>query len=266
MGLRDQLTGILPDEVLLYLSDHFVIIGDIAVLALSDELRPYYRQIAEAVVSQRKNVYTVLNRAGPASDRSRTPQYEILLGKTTITRYREFGFTYRLDVVRSFFSPRLAYERRRVTGQVEPGERVYVPFAGVGPFAIPAAARGAMVDAVELNPGAFTFLQENIALNHVTDTCHPVLGDALDTSLIPRQRYDRLIIPAPYGMETVLEPLLPLLSSGGTAHLYTFRPKEEIPALIRSYEKRGLIVTFYTPCGNVAPGISRWAFDLSLPL
>jgi tRNA (guanine37-N1)-methyltransferase len=176
--------------------------------------------------------------------------------------HHEFGFSYRLEVGRSFFSVRMAYERKRVTDQVEPGEKVYVPFAGVGPFTIPAAARGAEVWAVEKNPDAFRWLAENVALNHAGNTCHILQGDALDIAQLPHTSFDRIIIPAPYGMDHALDAFLPLLSSRGMAHVYTFKTKEEVPGLITLYEKKGLDVTFYSPCGNVAPGISRWVFDM----
>ena len=265
MGIRDHLAGHIPGDRLAHLSDHFDVIGDIAVLAVPPELAPYMSLIAETIVSHRKNIRTVLNRTGTVTGPERTAPYEIILGTTTETVHREFGFSYRLDVGRSFFSPRLARERKRVTGLVEPGERIYVPFAGVGPFAIPAAARGADVDAVELNPDAYRSLAANIVLNHVEPACHAVLGDALDISQLRHTRYDRLILPAPYGMDHMLDRLLPLLSEGGAAHFYTFRAKEQIPALAREYEERGLTVTGYAPCGNVAPGISRWVFDLVRP-
>ena len=80
---------------------------------------------------------------------NRTAGYDILAGNTTVTLHREFGFAFRLDVSRVFFNTRLAYERMRVIDQTESGERVFVPFCGVGPFAIPAAAKGAAVVAVE---------------------------------------------------------------------------------------------------------------------
>jgi tRNA (guanine37-N1)-methyltransferase len=160
----------------------------------------------------------------------------------------------------------MAYERKRVTDQVEPGERVYVPFAGVGPFAIPAAARGGEVYAVEKNPDAFRYLAENVTQNKVIKTCHILQSDARDTACLPYGRFDRLIIPAPYGMDQVLDLLLPLLSEGGMAHFYTFKTKEEIPALLASYESRGLTVSYNAACGNVAPGVSRWVFDLDRSL
>jgi tRNA (guanine37-N1)-methyltransferase len=263
MGLRDQLAGELPEDVIPSVTNHFEVIGDVAVLNIPAELAPYKQAIARAVVSRRKNIVTVLNRTEKITGDNRTAGYEVLRGNPTVTVHREFGFSYRIDVGKSFFSTRMAYERKRVTDQAGPGEKVYVPFAGVGPFAIPASARGAEVWAVEKNPDAFHWLAENVALNHAGTNCHILQGDALDTSRLPHTSFDRIIIPAPYGMDHALDLLLPLLSFGGMAHFYTFKTKEQVPGLIDRYDEKGLDVAFYSSCGNVAPGVSRWVFDLS---
>lgn len=265
MGLKDQLAGTIPADLLPYLSDHFDVIGNVAVLFIPRELGDYKIPVAEAVVSKRKNIVTVLNKTEKVAGDSRTARYEVLLGNTTVTVHREFGFSYHIDVGSSFFSTRMASERKRVTDMVKPGEKVYVPFAGVGPFAIPAAARGAEVRAVEKNPDAFRWLAENITRNHVGKNCHIIPGDALDTALLPQKEFHRLIIPAPYGMDRVLDLLLPCLTGGGMVHFYTFGPEEQIPCLIALYEEKGLTVRYSSPCGNVAPGISRRVFDLALP-
>ena len=262
MGLRDQLTGKIPSDLLPFVSDHFEVIGDIAVLAVPAVLEPWKHILAQAIIAKRKNIATVLAKTEKITGDSRTAGYEVLMGDRTVTVHHEFGFSYRIDVGRSFFSARMAAERKRVTDQVEPGENVYVPFAGVGPFAIPAAARGAEVSAVEKNPDAFRWLAENVALNHADNTCHVLQGDALDTAQIPHASFDRIIIPAPYGLDHALDVLLPLLSYGGMAHFYTFKTKGQVPGLIAEYEKKGLDITFYSSCGNVAPGVSRWVFDL----
>lgn len=266
MGLRRQLAGIVPDEVIPQVSNHFDVIGDIAVLALPETLAPYKTVIAQAIVSHRKNIFSVLNKTRKITGSSRTAGYDILVGKSTITHYREFGFTYRLDLKKTFFTPRMAHERRRVTEQVEPGERVLIPFAGAGPFVIPAAARGGRVTAVEMNPDAFSLLVENIRLNRVGGNCQPVLADATDTSRFSPGSFDRLIVPAPYGMDHAPALFLPLLSRGAMAHLYLFKAKEQIPGLLQAFEQAGFSITYYSPCGNVAPGISRWVFDIALPL
>jgi len=263
MGLKDQLAGRIPADLVSRVSDHFEVIGDVAVLSVPDELEPYKNLIAQAIASKRKNISTILNKKEKVTGDSRTARYEILQGDSAVTLHHEFGFAYRLDISRTFFSSRLANERKRVTDQVRQGEKVFIPFAGVGPFAIPAAARGAEVLAIEKNPEAFRYLIENIALNRVTGNCRALLGDALDTARLPDTVFDRLIIPAPYGLDHALGTLLPVLSDNGMVHFYTFKAKEQIPSVIQAFEREGLRVGYSAPCGNVAPGVSRWVFDMA---
>lgn len=262
MGLRNQLQGIIPEWELRGISDHFEVIGDIAIISIPPELSAYKPDIAHVIISRRRNISTVLNKVAKISGNGRTAAYEILTGTTTETLHREFGFAYRFDVSRVFFNTRLASERKRVTDQIECGERVYVPFCGVGPFAIPAAAKGAHVVAVEQNPDAFTYLEENIGLNKVKQNITALQGDAFDISQLPLRLFDRIIAPAPYGLDRIFDILSPLLARDGMIHFYTFKTMNEIPALIEEYTQKGFEVTRYNPCGNVAPGVSRWVFDL----
>jgi tRNA (guanine37-N1)-methyltransferase len=262
MGLKEQLRGIIPDQELDVISDHFEVIGDIAVISIPRELSDYKKIIAEKIIAYRRNISTVLNKVAKVTGEGRTAGYEIIAGDTTITLHHEFGFSYRLDVSRVFFNTGLAYERMRVTDQVECGERVLVPFCGVGPFAIPAAAKGALVVAVEQNPDAYFWLEENVSLNKVRENIIPIQGDAFDIGLLPHQRFDRVIIPAPYGMDGILDIIAPLAVQGGMIHFYTFKTRNEIPVLIEEYTQKGFDVPYYNSCGNVAPGVSRWVFDL----
>jgi tRNA (guanine37-N1)-methyltransferase len=262
MGLKEWLRGIIPDQALLSLPDHFYVIGDIAVISIPQELSDYKLQIAQEIISRRRNICTVLNKVSKVAGDRRTAGYEILAGDTTVTLHHEFGFSYRLDVSRVFFNTRLAYERMRVIEQIEYKENVLVPFCGVGPFAIPAAAKGAQVVAVEQNTDAYLWLLENISLNKVRKMITAIHGDAFDTGLLPHRQFDRLIIPAPYGMDGILNILSHLVKRDGMIHFYTFKTRNEIPALIEEYAQRGFDLTYYNSCGNVAPGVSRWVFDL----
>jgi tRNA (guanine37-N1)-methyltransferase len=262
MGLREQLREVIPYQALCCISDHFDVIGDIAIISIPQELSDYTQIIAHEIVSRRRNISTVLNKVAKVAGDKRTACYEILMGDTTVTLHHEFGFAYLLDVRRVFFNTRLAYERMRVMDQIECGERVLVPFCGVGPFAIPAAAKGARVVAIEQNPDAFLFLEENIRLNKVRKNITTIHGDASDTGLLPYRIFDRVIIPAPYGMEGILDILSPFAVQGGMIHFYTFKTRNEIPALIEEYAHKGFDLTYYNSCGNVAPGVSRWVFDL----
>ena len=262
MGLKEQLRGTIPDEALYSVSDHFDVIGDIAVISIPQELSDYRQIIAQGITSHSRNIRTVLNKVTKVAGERRTAGYEILTGNTTVTLHHEFGFAYRLDVSRVFFNTGLAYERMRVVNQVEYGERIFVPFCGVGPFAIPASAKMAEVVAVEQNPDAFRWLEENISLNKVKKNITAIEGNAFNTCQLPHRQFDRIIIPAPYGMDEILDIFSPLVIQSGMIHLYTFKTQNEIPALIENYAQKGFDVAYYKSCGSVAPGVSRWVFDL----
>lgn len=75
--------------------------------------------------------------------------------------------TYEFDFSRVYWNPRLSTEHQRVVQLVKRGETVFDVFAGVGPFAIPAARSGANVLANDLNPESYRWLQHNCKLNKV---------------------------------------------------------------------------------------------------
>ena len=262
MGLKDQVRYIIPDQALSCLSDHFEVIGDIAVLSLPRSLAGYGCVLADAIISRRHNIKTVLIKTSRISSYARTAGYEIISGKETVTVHHEYGFSYRLDVGTVFYNPRLASERKRVTEKISPNEKVLIPCCGVGPFVIPAAARGASVVAVEKNPEACRYLAENVQLNRVRDRVTILAGDAFDTTLLPACEFDRAVIPTPFGMDALFDVISPRVRHGGMIHFYTFKNQHQADAMAAEFEKQGYDIAEKRACGNVAPGVSRWVFDL----
>lgn len=80
---------------------------------------------------------------------------------------KENGVPYEFDFSRVYWNPRLIAEHQRVVQLVKRGDTVFDVFAGVGPFAIPAARLGAKVLANDLNPESYKWLQHNCKLNKV---------------------------------------------------------------------------------------------------
>jgi len=78
-----------------------------------------------------------------------------------------------------------------------------------------------------------------------------------------KQNFDRAIVPTPYGMDSILEIVMRKVKKRGRIHFYTFKKHEQIEGLQNSYEEMGLEVELFRRCGNVAPGVSRWAFDMT---
>ncbi|WP_342303798.1 class I SAM-dependent methyltransferase family protein [Methanolobus sp. ZRKC5] len=261
MSLKDELKGIIPEKELEQLPNRFDIIGDIAIVSVPESMEKYNNVIAQTIMGRMQNIKTVLNKVSKLEGKRRVADFKIIAGHSTETIHKEFGFAYMIDLKKSFFNGRLSFERKRVTSMVKPGEDVLVPFCGVGPFAIPAAA-AAKVVAVEMNGEACKSFVRNCKLNKVEENIHIINADATRLPNMIKKRFDRAIIPTPYGMDLFLESISSLVKAGGYIHFYTFKPKEQIAELIGKYEKMGFVVEFHRRCGNVAPGISRWVFDL----
>jgi tRNA (guanine37-N1)-methyltransferase len=262
MSLLNDLDGTIPADKIRGFSGRFDVIGDIAIVALPSTLRNYEQVIAGAILERRHGIRTVIKKSADVAGDFRTATYTIIAGTGTLTTHHENGFSYRLDLNTCFFTPRLAHERMRVTGQVSVGERVLVPFSGVGPFVIPTAARGAAVVAIEQNPGACRWLEENVRKNRVSDRVTVIMGDAFNPDLMPDGPFDRAIVPTPYGRDEILDLITSRIRHGGTLHLYTFKNRVQSEMLEHEFEKTGYQVLARRRCGNVAPFVSRWAFDL----
>jgi tRNA (guanine37-N1)-methyltransferase len=295
VSLRDEMRGIIEEPLLHTVPKRFDYVGDVAVISLPAELAAHREDIASKLFSMRGNTKAVLNKVSKLEGEHRIADFELLIGESTETLHRENGYTYKLDLKKVFFNPRLYSERKRVASKITPGERIIIPFAGVGPFVLPAAGKGAKVYAVEINPDACACLQENLQINRLEEQVKVIQGDfenifqisysakaaekaehitsslCLNASLssdevrgfqVSEGWFDRAIVPTPYGMDHFLDTISKLVRKGGYIHFYTFKAGSQISGLIEKYEEMGLGVELYRRTGNVAPSISRWVFDL----
>ncbi|MDD4127680.1 MAG: hypothetical protein PHV39_08345 [Methanomicrobium sp.] len=265
MSIKSSLEGIVPEEALKYLSGHFEVTGDIALIQIPPECLPYREEIADKIMSLRKDVITVIQKTSPLKGENRVGCLELIKGvKKTETIHKEAGYLYKTDLSKVFFTPKLSYERMRIASQIRPNERIIVPFCGAGPFAIPAADKGLNVVGVEKNPDACRYFRENLKLNGLQDKGDVICGDALFMSDLfsENEYFSRAVIPTAYGMDEALFKTAPLVKKGGIIHFYTFKTMEEIAEFICKFEKSGLKTHFYRRCGNIAPGVYRFVFDL----
>ena len=177
VSLRDAMTGIVEEPLLHLVPKRFDYVGDIAVISIPVELEAYRETIATKLFSMRGNTKAVLNKISKLEGEHRVADFELLLGESTETFHRENGYTYKLDVKKVFFNPRLYSERKRVASKITSGEKIIVPFAGVGPFVLPAAGKGAKVFAVEINPEACACLKENLRINRLEKKVTVIQGD-----------------------------------------------------------------------------------------
>jgi tRNA (guanine37-N1)-methyltransferase len=126
----------LPADLKKLLPTSYDIIGNIALVKLQDELIKHKKYIGEEILKSKKNIETVC-LIKPVAGELRTRDIEIIAGeKQTTTVHKEFGLSFIVNVKETYFSPRLANERKRVAESVKPGETIVDMFTGVAPFAV----------------------------------------------------------------------------------------------------------------------------------
>jgi tRNA (guanine37-N1)-methyltransferase len=211
-------------EAILGFKPSFEIIGDIAVLTeavneTSEQL------VAHALMERHKNIKVVAKRVSPVEGIFRTRKLELIAGENrTETIHREHGCTYKLDLEKVYFNPRLAGERNRVASQLDRSneEEIIDMFAGVGSFSIQLAKRAPQshVTAIDINPDAIRYLRENIRLNGVRNI-EAVEGDVKEIYTQFRDKADRIIMNLPKSAYTFLREAVSMLNpQGGFIHFY----------------------------------------------
>lgn len=159
----------------------FETIGHIAHLNLRDDLLLYKDIIAEVILDKNPKLKTVVNKVGTITNEFRVPEFEVLAGDPSlVTEIKQHGATFRLDYGLVYWNSRLEGEHRRLFAQFKPGQVVVDMFAGIGPFAIPAAQQGCAVFANDLNPDSVKYLRLNSEINKVKDSVKVYNMDARD--------------------------------------------------------------------------------------
>lgn len=163
---HEILRAILPEDI--QPPTAYSLVGHIVQLNLRDTHLPYKTIIGQVFLDKIPNVQTVVNKVNAIDTTFRYFTMEILAGeKNTITTTREHGCTYQFDFARVYWNPRLSNEHSYLAACMTKNDVLYDVFAGVGPFALPAARKGVGVLANDLNPESYKWLQINATANKV---------------------------------------------------------------------------------------------------
>lgn len=147
-------------------------IGHIIHLNLKEEFQPYRSVIGQVLLDKNPSQDLVLNKLDKIDSVYRYFQFDVLARRSettsTVVLVNENGLKFKMDFAKVYWNPRLSTEHDRIVQLLNDGDVVYDVFAGIGPFAIPAAKRKrCRVLANDLNPDSYSYLNENIKLNKV---------------------------------------------------------------------------------------------------
>jgi tRNA (guanine37-N1)-methyltransferase len=258
-----------PDAIRSKLPSSYDVLGSVALVKMDEEVRPYAEQIGRAVMTVQKAVRTVCVDEG-VKEEYRTRTLRVVSGDpTTETTHKEYGLVFKMDVRSVFFSPRLATERDTVARQVKPGEVVIDMFAGIGPFSIMIAKtrEPKVVYAIDANPDAIRYMEENIALNKVS-AVRPILGDAKE-EVGKLEPADRVIMNLPHSAREFLAEAISVLKPGGVMHFYEIMEDSEVDSrfgmLADAAVRQGRVVKELArrKVKSYSPTMGFYAFDLS---
>ena len=156
----------------------FSMVGHIAHMNLKEEYLPYKHVIGQVILDKNSAIRTVVNKLDTIDSVYRNFQMEVIAGEhDLIAEQHESGCIFRFDFSKVYWNSRLHTEHDRLVQQFQPGHAVCDVMAGVGPFAIPAAKKGVLVFANDLNPASFEALCDNIKINHTEDLVKPFCMD-----------------------------------------------------------------------------------------
>jgi tRNA (guanine37-N1)-methyltransferase len=113
-------------------------------------------------------IKTVVNKTNTIDETFRFFKMEVLAGEDNMqATVKQDGCIFEFDFSKVYWNSRLQTEHKRLVDSFSKTDIICDMFAGVGPFAIPAARRGCFVHANDLNPNSYEALVKNAKLNKV---------------------------------------------------------------------------------------------------
>ncbi len=221
--LKQAMASILTPEETEEMYGAFDQIGSKIILRIPDSLLPKRKLIGQVLLEKVKTAKSIFYQSSPVEGYYRIRQLELLAGEdSTETEYKEHGCRFKVDVEKTFFSPRLATERLRIADLVSDGEIVINMFGGVGMFSIVAAKKKRChVYNIDINPYAAKLCLENIAINKLKGTIESIEGDASD--IIEKRLAgtgDRVLMLLPERSDEFLHSAIKALKQKGILHYY----------------------------------------------
>lgn len=221
--LKQAVVGILTEAEAEELYGAFDQIGNIIILRVPDSLLSKRKVIGQVLLDKVKTAKSVFYQSSPVEGDYRIRKLELLAGDdNTITEYKEHGCRFKVDVEKTFFSPRLSTERQRIADLVKDGETIINMFGGVGMFSIVAAKKKKChVYNIDINPDAARLCSENISLNKLKGIVESIEGDAakiIEERL--RDAGDRVLMLLPERSDEFLDHAIMSAKKNATIHYY----------------------------------------------
>lgn len=222
--LKQVLGSILTPEETAQVYSAFDQIGDIVIIKIPDELMPKKKLIADAILANVKTAKAVFAQVSPVRGDFRVRDLEFIAGENrTVTEYKEHACRFKVDVAKTYFSPRLSTERQRIADMIGDNETIVNMFAGVGTYSvvIAKANKTCRVYSIDSNAVASELDKINAKLNKVQERVISICGDAAE---VIKERLagqaDRVLMPLPERAKEFVGSAALALKEKGIVHYF----------------------------------------------
>ncbi|KAG6878122.1 hypothetical protein C0993_011836 [Termitomyces sp. T159_Od127] len=173
--------AVMPDHLKEGAPSGFAVVGHIAHLNLPADYLPYKRLIGQVILDKNKTIRTVVNKLDFIDTVFRFFRMDLIAGEPNfVVEHTETDSTFTFDFREVYWNSRLHTEHARLVESFSHDDVVADVFAGVGPFAVPAAKKGCGVYANDLNPNCKKYLTINVKNNGVQDLVRVSCEDGRD--------------------------------------------------------------------------------------
>ena len=260
----------------------FETVGHIAHMNLKPEHMPYKSLIGQVILDKNPRIKSVVTKVGEIESEFRVFPMELIAGENDmIAELKEENCIFRFDFSKVYWNSRLQQEHKRLVQKFKKGEHVCDVFAGIGPFSIPAAKKGCVVYANDLNPESVKFLSENKSRNKIkSENLHIFNMDGrefitkslaeLNKSSLEFKTFDHYFMNLPALAVTFLDAFsnlnLPEEKASFTIHCYLFVKNEDPIEVVKQNLKTDVLIDAEAHnVRSVAPNKDMYCVSFKLP-
>lgn len=164
----------------------FTSIGHLLHINLKDHLLQHKHEIGQALLNKNPRALAVVNKVSTIENTYRNFEIEIIAKRDGCTlsdeelmicEVNENRCRFKLDFSKVYWNSRLSTEHERIIAKLNKScDIVFDLFAGVGPFAVPAAKGKCLTFANDINPESVKWLEVNMKRNKVQDGMYRVFN------------------------------------------------------------------------------------------
>ncbi|MCG3220163.1 MAG: class I SAM-dependent methyltransferase family protein [Candidatus Heimdallarchaeota archaeon] len=232
-NLFEVVKKIIPANQHKYIPKAYDMIGDIVIVDIPEEISNYNNEIGSSLRDLFPSINSVYRKASSVSGEFRIRELELIAGEEKCeTVHLEYGIRVSVNVCKTYFSPRLGEEHKRVADSVKQNECIIDLFTGVGSFPLHIAKNHeSEVYAIDINKNAIECLEKSILMNKLKGTIHPIHSDCREAvKSIPKA--DRVIMNLPSKSLEFVDITCDILKPNGILYFYYFTseksPKEDM--------------------------------------